>query len=139
MAHCDAPATSEVLARAMGSNPVVVRRILAGLRERGFVRSEKGHGGGWTFARSLEELTLREIYEAIGSPGFFAMGNRAASPSCLVEKAVNAALDDSFREAEQLLLQRLGEVTLAALSMDFDPHMASHRASTHLREKLHDR
>ena len=44
--------TSEMLARAMGTNPVVIRRLMAGLRERGFVQSEKGHGGGWTIATS---------------------------------------------------------------------------------------
>ena len=49
----------EVLAKAMHTNPVVLRRVMAGLRDRGFVRSEKGHGGGWTLARDLSEITLR--------------------------------------------------------------------------------
>ncbi len=50
MAEQDAPATSERLAKAMDTNPVVIRRVMAGLREQGYVRSEKGHGGGWTLA-----------------------------------------------------------------------------------------
>ena len=49
--------TSEMLARAMGTNPVVIRRLMAGLRERGFVQSEKGHGGGWTIACDLAAVT----------------------------------------------------------------------------------
>ncbi len=123
MAETDRPVTSDAMARAMQTNPVVIRRILSGLREAGFVRSEKGHGGGWTLARDLSTITLRDIYDALGAPDLFAMGNRTEAPGCLVEQAVNAALDDAFREAQALLLQRLGAVTLARLSADFHARM----------------
>jgi len=45
MAEQDLPVTSEMLSKAMQTNPVVIRRIMAGLREQGYVHSEKGHGG----------------------------------------------------------------------------------------------
>jgi Rrf2 family protein len=124
MAERDAPVTSEILARAMQTNPVVIRRIMAGLRERGYVRSEKGHGGGWILARDLAEITLRDVHEALGDPALLAIGHRTESPSCLVEQAVNAALADSFREAEAFLLARLGTVTLQMLSTDFHARLA---------------
>jgi DNA-binding IscR family transcriptional regulator len=123
MAEADGPVTSEHLAMAMQTNPVVLRRIMAGLRERGFVKSEKGHGGGWTIACDFAAVTLRDVYEALGAPEPFAIGNRTDSPGCLVEQAVNAALDDAFREAEALLLERFARVTLAALSADFHARM----------------
>jgi DNA-binding IscR family transcriptional regulator len=107
----------------MSTNPVVVRRVMAGLREAGFVRSEKGHGGGWTIACDLRTTTLRDVWLALGAPEPFAMGNRTEMPGCLVEQAVNAALDSAFREAEALLLDRFGTVTLAALSADFHARM----------------
>jgi DNA-binding IscR family transcriptional regulator len=136
MAEAKAPVTSEVLAKAMQTNPVVIRRIMAGLRDGGFVRSEKGHGGGWTIARSLEAVTLRDIYFALGAPDLFAMGNRDETPGCLVEQAVNAALDDSFKEAEALLLDRFGRVTLAALSADFHDRMRA-RGGAASQENIH--
>ena len=34
------------------SNPAVFRRMMAGLRDAGYVASSKGHGGGWTLARA---------------------------------------------------------------------------------------
>jgi len=123
MAEHDGPATSQVLAKAMQTNPAVVRRVMAGLRQQGYVTSEKGHGGGWKLARGLSEITLREVYEALGSPALFAIGNRSEAPDCLVEQAVNAALDTAFEDAEAILLARLGEVTLAALSADFHQRM----------------
>ena len=110
--------TSEILAKAIGTNAVVVRRTMAGLRKQRYVQSEKGHGGGWKLACDLTKVTLRDIYVAIGAPTLLAMSNRTESPGCLVEQSVNAALDGAFQDAEALLLSRLGEVTLAGLSAD---------------------
>ena len=128
MAEYDGPVTSDLLAKAMHTNPVVIRRTMAGLKAKGYVQSERGHGGGWTLAEGFGRLTLRDIYSALGSPALLAIGNRSDNPSCLVEQAVNAALDDSFAAAEALLLQRLGEVTLAELSADFHRRMLARGA-----------
>jgi Rrf2 family protein len=131
MAEQDEPVTSEALAKAMGTNPVVIRRVMAGLRDQGYVRSEKGHGGGWTLARDLADISLRDIYEALGEPALLAIGNRTEAPGCLVEQAVNGALTRAFNDAEALLLSRLSDVTLAKLSADFHKRLVgcgkSHR------------
>lgn len=119
MAEQEAPVTSEALARAMSTNPVVVRRIMAGLRNDGYVRSEKGHGGGWTLAKDLSQVTLRDIYTALGSPSLLAMVNRTEAPGCLVEQVVNAVLSQAFHDAEAVLLSHLGKVTLAELHVAF--------------------
>ncbi|GAA0534524.1 DNA-binding IscR family transcriptional regulator [Rhizomicrobium palustre] len=119
MAERQEPVTSELLAEMMQTNPVVVRRLLSGLRARGYVRSEKGHGGGWTLACDFETTSLRDIYEALGSPSLLAIGLRDPASSCLVEQAVNASLSQTFVQIEELLLQRFGAVTLATLSADF--------------------
>jgi len=137
MAEQGGPATSEVLAKAMDTNPVVIRRIMAGLRERGFVQSEKGHGGGWRLAADLETVTLRDIYDALGSPSLLAIGNRTEAPGCLVEQAVNAALGEAFAEAEARLLDRLGEVSLAMLSADFHRRMLD-RSQFSAKEPLYE-
>lgn len=128
MAEQDAPATSETLAKAMATNPVVVRRVLGGLRNRGLLRSERGHGGGWTLARPLADITLREVYDALGAPAILAIGNRSEAPQCLVEQAVNAALGDVFRQAEAAVAAALGDVTLAALSADFHARLGARDA-----------
>jgi DNA-binding IscR family transcriptional regulator len=116
MAERQGPMTSDALSRAMDTNPVVIRRIMAGLRDHGYVRAEKGHGGGWTLAQDLSKVTLRDIYAAIGCPPLLAIGNRTESPGCLIEQEVNAALAEAFHDAEALLLARLADVTLASLS-----------------------
>lgn len=119
----DGAATSELLAAMLATNPVVVRRMMAGLREAGLVTSERGHGGGWALARSLADITLLDVHRALGSPAPFAIGLAEDDPRCLVEQAVNASLADALREAEALLLARFAAVSLADLAADFDRRM----------------
>jgi len=137
MAEQSAPMTSEQLAKAMQTHAVVIRRILGGLRDAGCVHSEKGHGGGWTIAKPLADITMRDVYDAIGRPALMAMGNRTEAPGCLVEQAVNAALDTSFRDAEALVLARFGQVTLAELAADFHARMAARSLSPTTQEHIH--
>jgi DNA-binding IscR family transcriptional regulator len=131
--------TSEALAKALDTNPVVIRRMMAGLRDRKYVRAEKGHGGGWTLSCDLSKVTLRDIYASLGSPALLAIGNRTDAPGCLVEQAVNAALSRSFQEAEVLLLSRFGEVTLAALRADVHKRITTRGKSKHSRSAVRHR
>ena len=120
MARHEHPFTSEQIAGMLQTNPVVVRRTMAGLRQAGYVRSEKGHGGGWRLIADLESITLLNIHNAVGGPRIFAIGNEHDNPQCAVERVVNAALEDALGEAEALLINRLGTVTLAELARGFD-------------------
>lgn len=113
--------TSEMIARMLDANPVVIRRTMSGLREMGYVHSEKGHGGGWTLARPLEELTLLDIYRAVGEPPVFAIGPAFDMPGCPIEQAVNATLKGVFDDAEELLRNRFASVTLADIAKGFPP------------------
>jgi DNA-binding IscR family transcriptional regulator len=130
------PATSEELAKAMMTNPVVIRRVLAGLREEGFVKSEKGHGGGWTIACDPEAVTLADIYRAVGAPAVLAMGHRTENPECVVEQVVNEALDGAFREVEATLMAHLGNVTLGALAKAFKRRLSARNQS--LEDQKHE-
>jgi DNA-binding IscR family transcriptional regulator len=118
MDQIGAPLTSDTISRMLHTNPVVVRRTMARLQAAGYLTSAKGHGGGWTLARPLNEVTLRDIHAALGNPRVFAIGLSEDDPRCLVERAVHLALEDVMVEAEQRLLARLGEVTIGALSQE---------------------
>lgn len=120
MGRAEAPYTSERIAQMLNTNPVVVRRTMAGLRDAGYVRSEKGHGGGWTLAKPLAEIRLLDVHEAVGSPRVFAFGSEDDAPACAVAQAVHGALDAAMQEANALLLKRLAEVSLGDLARDFE-------------------
>ncbi|WP_448956122.1 Rrf2 family transcriptional regulator [Labrys neptuniae] len=115
--------TSDEIGKMLNTNPVVVRRTMAGLREQGYVTSEKGHGGGWRLARPLDQFTLADVYAAIGEPPIFALGLAEDHAQCLVEQAVNAHLDGALGKARQLLLEELAKVTLADIALDFEARL----------------
>jgi DNA-binding IscR family transcriptional regulator len=119
MAAHDRPMTSAELGICMSTNPAVVRRTMAGLRKAGYVRSAKGHGGGWEIACDLSAVTLKDVYDALGAPTLLAIGIGDGNPSCLVARSVKDALAETFSEAEALLIRRLETVTLARLADDF--------------------
>lgn len=125
--HVTKPLTSEILAKTMGTNPAVFRRTMAGLRNAGYVHSEKGHGGGWTLTRPLSELTLLDVYTALGEPTLFAIGNKNQTPECKVESAVNEALSDTLSEAHALLVNRFGQITLDQIATSTHRRMPPRR------------
>ena len=122
-------ATSEQIARMLSTNAVVVRRMMAGLRARGLVSSEKGHGGGWQLARPLAEITLRDVYEAVGQPPLFNIGAEAEPAECLVEKAVDARLDATLQEAEERLLSEFAAICVEDIAQDFERRYAQMRGT----------
>lgn len=136
MAESQAPVTSETLARAMNTNPVVVRRLMAGLRKAGFVASAKGHGGGWVLGCPLSAMTLGDVHAALGAPPFVAAGLRDEQSNCLVEQAVNEALGTAYAEAEALLVSRLHGVKLSVLAEDFRQRMQARGLS--IKDLHHD-
>ena len=119
LANAERPLTSAQIGAMLGTNPVVVRRTMSGLRERGYVLSDKGHGGGWRIACDLRQVSLLDIHKAVGGPTLFAIGNDTDKPNCAFEKAVNAALTDALGAAEVILLKQLADTSLADLAKDF--------------------
>ncbi len=127
-------ATSDEISRMISTNPVVVRRMMGGLRDRGIVSSEKGHGGGWQLAKPLADVTLRDVYEAVGAPPLFNIGSGAEPAVCLVERAVDARLDAYLQEAEARLLEQFSRVTVKDVAKDFERDAADRNPSSECSE-----
>ncbi len=128
MAERQEPSTSEFLAECLKTNPVVIRRTMAGLREAGLVQSEKGHGGGWKINRDLRQITLRDIYRALDEPVLIQQEQHYPHPGCAVAASVQNALSATYQQAEKLILKRFDEVTLADLSADFHKRLTEHHS-----------
>lgn len=104
----------------LDTNPVLVRRTMAALRDQGYVRSERGHGGGWQLSCDLEKVSLLDIYLAIDKPTMFSIGASERGSDCQIEKIVNESISEALDEAENLILKRFGEVRLAMLNSELD-------------------
>ncbi|MBC3920376.1 Rrf2 family transcriptional regulator [Undibacterium sp. CY18W] len=119
----DKPLTSDDIALMLNTNPVVVRRTMAGLKEHGCVHSVKGHRGGWTLIKPLEDISLLDVYQAIGEPPVFSLGFAEDHPQCLVEQAVNTSLTRTLQNARDLLMADFARITLRSLAHDFEKRM----------------
>lgn len=107
------PVTSDEIGRMLNTNPSLVRRTMAGLREAGFVAATKGHGGGWVLEKPLAEITLADVYAALGSPQLFAVGQADDAPECLLERAANRATSAALEKARASFQAELRKVTVA--------------------------
>ena len=107
------PMTSELIGQMLNTNPSLVRRTMGLLRKAGIVSSTKGHGGGWYLDRPLTELSLADVYTALGEPKLFAIGTSDDTPTCLLERSANAATRGALNAAQASFLN-----TLASQSVD---------------------
>lgn len=103
--------TSQTLAAVLATNPVVVRRLLSALSHAGVVTSAKGPSGGTRLARSPKQITLRDIYRAVGSGDLLHRGKHESVETKDLKKAIHGA----FRKAEKCLEEELDSTTLNQL------------------------
>lgn len=114
MAADDSLRTSSDIAEHAGTNPVVVRRVLGKLREAGLVTSEKGPSGGWRLARDPQQITLADIYVALGER-LVAEDMSDDAVSCSIENALHHRVANIMNTIEQNLIERLSNTTIAEI------------------------
>lgn len=119
MAERRGPVTSEFLGGRLRVHPVVIRRTLGGLRDAGLVAAVKGHGGGWSVARRLRDISLLEVYRALDEPLLIRQHRKPVRPPCPVERKVERMLDHTYRRAEQLILSRFRKTRLSEFRSGF--------------------
>lgn len=113
----DVPRTSEDLAQLHATHPVVVRRVLAPLRNAGLLQSEKGHHGGWRLARPAADITIAAIYAALDEP-FLSPGRFSPDPAhpCAIEAAMAETVAAAMVEAEAVISRHFAQKTLADIA-----------------------
>jgi Rrf2 family protein len=107
------PMTSEAIAQSVNTNPVVIRRIIGLLTKAGLVIVKMGAGGGARLTRMPQEITLADIYVALGEEPVFEVPQLGDDHFCLIGREVRPVLGDILRDAESGLLESLAKVTLA--------------------------
>jgi Rrf2 family protein len=106
---------SELLAKSLHTNPVVVRRILKALEGQGLVKVRPGRYGGVELLRSPSEITLEDVYKAVEPDGaLFALRERG-NPRCPVNNAMTRALPPLFGAANAAVDNALRRTKLSAL------------------------
>jgi DNA-binding IscR family transcriptional regulator len=108
--------TSDTLALMLNTNPVVVRRTMGALKQAGLVKSDGGAGGGWSLNRAIDDVTILDVHEALGSPSALAIEVAVDHKTCPVEQAVVVGLHAVFDSTEDFMLKEMKGVTLRMLA-----------------------
>lgn len=105
---------SELLAKSVGTNPVVVRRISGMLKKAGLITVHAGVGG-ITLNRPPEEIALLDIYCAVKEREGAALFDlhQDPNPLCPVGANIHHALAQPLLQAQQCLEESLAQRTLA--------------------------
>jgi Rrf2 family protein len=102
--------SSDSLSGTVHTNPVVVRRIVASLRRAGFVVSQPGVAGGVRLAKQSRQVSLLDVYRAVGRTELFRM--HTPNRACPIGKQIPSALAEFLPKAEKALEQSLADVSI---------------------------
>ncbi|NRT17673.1 DNA-binding IscR family transcriptional regulator [Hymenobacter sp. 9A] len=118
--------SSERMAGSVGTNPVVVRRILGQLKRAGLVEVRPASGG--TFLRPAPAgVSLLDVYRAVEvvAEGKLFHVHGHPSPKCLVGRNIQGALEATLARAQAALEAELAGVTLAQVVASLDAAVAA--------------
>lgn len=111
--------TSDFLAASININPVLVRKEIGNLRRNGLVISREGKNGGSQLAKSARQIQVSDVFLATRQGAFLGTSRNTPNPNCPVGKDINQHLDNLYQEAEEALIQKLGDCTLETFSHRF--------------------
>ena len=115
LAVMDEPMTSPQIASSVGTNPVVVRRIISLLVKAGILKSQVGKAGGCVLAKKPAKITLRDLYHALGSKEVFQFHDYPAARHCPVSCQMKGLMDSVFAETEKALEAQLAKISIQTL------------------------
>ncbi len=110
--------TSTRLAGSINTSPSFVRRILAKLSRAGLVETATGKNGACWLARRPRDISLLEVYRAVGAPKVFAIHSYDAHKPCPVSCHIKSALDRVLLRSQNSMEASLQKISLARVLSD---------------------
>lgn len=114
------PVPAPAFAFSVGTNPVVIRRLVGVLREAGLVEVARGPAGGVRLARDPEEISLADIAAATAADrlGLDRYAPGGPSDACRVAPHIAAEVARRAAAAEAAFRDQLAAMTLGSLVAD---------------------
>jgi Rrf2 family protein len=108
------PTSSDFIASSVGTNPVLIRRLMGELRAVGLVQSKAGPAGGFVLGMPVTEIALDKVYAAVSPENLFP---RHENPNikCPMGRAIGPLLDQVYGVAEGAVRDALRQTRLADL------------------------
>jgi DNA-binding IscR family transcriptional regulator len=92
-----------------------MRRVLGDLRDADLVSSGRGPGAGWSLAKPAQDITLLDVWQAIGREEAFALHPHEPNLECTVGFGIRPVLSDIYRDAEDAVAVVLSGETVATV------------------------
>ena len=105
--------SSQKLASSVKTNPVVIRRLIADLKEHDIIGSVNGAKGGFYLNRSIDSINLWDIYQAVRDKDFF--HKPKVNPDCPVSSNLGFLVEDVYSAAELSMKVAMDPVTIDEL------------------------
>ncbi|GAF09221.1 Rrf2 family transcriptional regulator [Paenibacillus pini JCM 16418] len=111
-----AHSTSEWIAGSVGTNPVIIRRVLGQLKKAGFVNVRAGSGGAFLL-KELNEVSLLDVYRAVDvvEEGELFHIHEEPNPECPVGANIQIVLELLLTRAQEAMEKVLSDITLEEL------------------------
>jgi len=107
--------TSEIVARSLRTNPVVVRRLLKAMEGAGLVEVRPGKDGGVQLGRAPSRITLDQIYKAVEAETTVFALRPGGNPNCPVASRMKKLLTPIFGATDSAVGKTLERITLGSL------------------------
>lgn len=112
--------SSEYIAGSVNINPVLVRKEISNLHKHGLISSKEGKNGGSALAKPADQILLSTVYQAVRESPLLVKSKNSPNPACEVGRQINSHLDHLYLDAENALIAKLNQTTLADFSRQFD-------------------
>lgn len=115
----DQKMTSDFMAASIGTNPVIVRKLLQQLKAAGLIEVSRGTGGV-TVTKPLSEITFLDIYKAVECTPDEELFHFHENPNqaCPVGRNIHHVLDDKLAKVQEAMEKELATITLADVKRD---------------------
>ena len=111
--------SSDLMAASIGTNPVIVRKLLQQLKAAGLIEVSRGTGGV-TVTKPLSEITFLDIYKAVECTPDEELFHFHENPNqaCPVGRNIHHVLDDKLAKVQEAMERELAAITLADVKRD---------------------
>lgn len=111
--------TSDFMAGSIGTNPVIIRKLLQQLKAAGLVEVSRGTGGV-TVTKPFDKITFLDIYKAVECTPDEELFHFHENPNqnCPVGKNIHNVLDNRLLEVQKAMEDKLVQMTLADVKND---------------------
>lgn len=113
LSHNSSSKSSEELSKNLCTNPARIRKVMSKCKKAGLVETKAGINGGYTISKSGSEITLREIYDAIGVNIIESRWHSGDTDACcMIASGMAQYIDELFTYLNKEVVDLLGCISL---------------------------